>query len=163
MTIHQPMFPPPVEQGGKIVRLAASTPICTHEQLAALTWEPDPFFVGFDKDPAKMAEHEEKLKSVCIISRFAVALFGKTKQELIEAVRAMDADDDEEVRSGKFLDFIVDGRGKLEALLAFVTAVEIRHACAMASVYPDGGEQSPPIPTPPSPRIPRSLRRKLKI
>jgi hypothetical protein len=64
--------------------VAVSNPICTHEELAAPEFEPDPYFIGFDKDPARMEEHEEKLRSIGIISRFAVALLGKTKAELID-------------------------------------------------------------------------------
>jgi hypothetical protein len=148
---------------GRIIRLAASNSICTHKQLADLQFEPEQYFIGFDKDPARMEEHEEKLRSVGVISRFAVALLGKTKVELIEAVRSMDAGDDEQVRSGKFLEYVVDARGKLEALLSFVTALEIRHACAMANVYLDDEERLPPIPEPPAPEISRRHRRKLKI
>jgi hypothetical protein len=150
--------------GANVVRLAAaSDPIISHKQLAALEFEPDQFFIGFDKDPRKAEEHEEKLRSIGIISRFAVGLLGRTKAELIEAVRSMDVKGDDEASSDNFLRYIVDARGKLEALLAFVTAFEIRIACAIANVYSEDGKELPPLPEPPSPDIPRALRRKLKI
>jgi hypothetical protein len=138
-----------------VVSLAVSNPIITHEQLAALDWEPSPFFIGFDKNPEAMEEHEEKLRSIGIMSRFAVALLGKTKAELIEAVRAMDKDRDDDVNSANFLKYMVDARKKIEALLAFVTAIEGRHACAMANVYSEDGARLPPIPKPPSPELSR--------
>jgi hypothetical protein len=147
------------EAGTNVVTLAASNPIITHEELAALEFEAEPYFVGFDKDPARMEEHEEKLRSIGIMSRFAVALLGKTKAELIEAVRAMDAGDEEKVRSDNFLRYIVGAREKLEALLGFITALELRHACAMANVYPDDDERLPPIPKPPTAPMGRRRRK----
>jgi hypothetical protein len=131
-----------------IVRLATSTPICTHEELAALEFEPDPNFVNFGKSPESMEHHEEALRTISITSRFAVSLLGKTKAELIESVRHFDEDRDDEANSMTFLSYLTAGREKLEALLDFVTAAEIRHACAMAVVYSDNKEKSPPIPKP---------------
>jgi hypothetical protein len=44
----------------------------------------------------------------------------------------MDAGDDEEVRSGKFLEYVVDARRKLEALLV------LRHGSRMPTRLRDG-------------------------
>jgi hypothetical protein len=42
----------------------------------------------------------------------------------------------------------------VEAILAFISAAEIRHASAMANVYLDENEERlPPIPKPPSPEL----------
>jgi hypothetical protein len=134
---------------GNVVRLASSTPIITHEQLAATEFEADTYFVEFDKNPKAMEEHEAKLRSMGVMSRFAVSMLGKTKAELIEAVRSMDEKEDEEVNSGKFLWYMTGAREQMEALLAFITTMEIRWAIAAANVYADDGENLPPIPKPP--------------
>jgi hypothetical protein len=141
--------------GMSVVRIAVSNPIVTHEQLAAQEFEPWPEFVGFDKNPKAMEEHEQKLRSLGIMSRFAIGLLSKTKQELIESVRAMDKDRDEEVNSMNFLEYMSGAREKVEALLSFITAAEIRQACAMANVYSDDGDKLPPIPKPPEPTLGR--------
>jgi hypothetical protein len=133
-----------------VVRLAASTPICTHEELAAMSFEPWPGFVGFGKDPQAMEHHEEFLRAISIASRFAVSLLGKTKTELIESVRHFDEDRDEEANSMTFLTYLTDAREKAEALLRFITTAECRHACAMACAYPDDDAKQPPIPKPPA-------------
>jgi hypothetical protein len=73
-----------------VVSLAVSNPICTHEELAAMEFEPWPHFVNFGKDPEAMERHEEVLRTISITSRFAVSMLGKTKDELIESVRHFD-------------------------------------------------------------------------
>jgi hypothetical protein len=136
-----------------VVRIAASNPICTHQELAALEFEPSSKFVGFDKNPKAIEEHEQKIRTIGVMSRFAIAMLTKTKAELIDTVRSMDEDEDKEVNSSTFLEYMVDAREKLEALLAFVTAAEFRHACAMANVYSEEAEKLPPLPKPPVPTI----------
>jgi hypothetical protein len=106
-----------------------------------------------------MEEHEQKLRSIGIMSRFAVGLLGKSKQELIESVRAMDEDKDEETGSVAFLKYATDAREKLEALLSFVTSLEIRFASAMAVVYLGDEEKLPPIPKPSEPTLSGRNRR----
>jgi hypothetical protein len=75
----------------------------------------------------------------------------------------MDAGDDEEVRSGKFLEYVVDARRKLEALLV------LRHGSRMPTRLRDGErllddeEKRPPIPEPPAAGVSTRQRRKLKI
>jgi hypothetical protein len=145
-----------------IVRLAAETPICTHEQLAAMEFKPESYFVGFDKNPKAMEEHEDKLRAASVMSRFAVVTLGKTKEELIETVRSMDKDRDPEASSGNFLMWLTDGREKVEALLAFMTAAEVRFACACACVYPDDDERGPPLPKPPAKTLGGRKKRHLK-
>jgi hypothetical protein len=110
-----------------------------------MDFEPWPHFVNFGKDPEAMERHEEVLRTISITSRFAVSLLGKTKAELIESVRHFDKDHDEEANSMTFLKY----REKVEALLNFITTAEARHACAMAVVYSDENEKSPPVPKPP--------------
>jgi hypothetical protein len=131
-----------------VLRLAVSNPICTHEELAALEFEPFAQFVNFAKNPQAMEEHEEKLKTISVMSRFAIAMLGKTKAEMIQSILDFDEDADEEASSMAFLEYMTRARGNLEALFEFVTAAEIRHACAMANVYSDE-ERAPPIPEPP--------------
>jgi hypothetical protein len=130
------------------LKLAASTPICTHEELAALEFAPESHFVGVGQDPTRMETHEEFLRQINIMSRFAIGLLGKTKQELIDTVRNMDEDERTTADSCQFLEYLTDARGKAEALLNFLTSAEIRHACAMANVYAGDKEKLPPIPGP---------------
>jgi hypothetical protein len=134
-----------------IIRLAVSTPIATHEELAALRFEPESRLAGFDKNPRAIEDHEEKLRHIGIMSRFAIAMLSKSKAEMIEAVREMDAKRDEEVNSMTFLAYLTNAREKMEALLSFITAAEGRHACAMANVYADDKANLPPIPGPEKP------------
>jgi hypothetical protein len=133
-----------------VVRLATSTPVCTHEQLAAMPFEPFPGFVNFGQDPEAMEHHEEFLRSISVASRFALSMLGKTKAELIESVRHFDKDHDEEANSMTFLTYLTDAREKAETLLSFITTAECRHACAMAVVYSDDDAKQPPIPKPPA-------------
>jgi hypothetical protein len=82
------------------------------------------------------------------MSRFAIAMLSKSKAEMIETVREMDAKRDEEVNSMSFLAYLTSARETTEAILSFITAAEIRHACAMANVYAGDEANLPPIPTP---------------
>jgi hypothetical protein len=67
------------------------------------------------------------------------------------------------VNPSTFLQYMVDAREKVEALLSFITAAEFRHACAMANVYSDEEDKLPPIPNPPVPEIDSRRRRDLGI
>jgi hypothetical protein len=101
-----------------------------------------------------MERREKKLRSICIMSRLAIGVLSRTKQEMIDAVLAMDEkSDDHDVCSDGLLRYIVEAREQLEALLAMITAAEIRHACAMANVYSNDEDSLPPIPTPPEPLV----------
>jgi hypothetical protein len=59
--------------------------------------------------------------------------------------------------------YLTSARERLEALLAYVTAAEFRHASAMACVYSDDDEKLPPVPKPTSPKIDSRRRRELGI
>jgi hypothetical protein len=143
-----------------IIRLAISNPIATHEELAALPFEPESRLAGFDKNPKAIEDHEEKLRHIGIMSRFAIAMLSKSKAELIESVRNMDEARDEEVNSMSFLGYLTVARERMEAILSFVTAAEIRHACAMANVYANDKANLPPIPTPEKPTLGNPKRRR---
>jgi hypothetical protein len=136
-----------------VVRLAIDNPIITHEELAALPFEPESRLAGFDQNPKAIEDHEEKLRHIGIMSRFAIAMLSKSKAELIESVRGMDEKRDEEVNSMSFLAYLTAAREKTEAILSFLTAAEIRHACAMANVYAGDKANLPPIPTPEKPTL----------
>jgi hypothetical protein len=143
-----------------IIRLAISNPIATHEELAALPFEPESRLAGFDQDPNAIDDHEQKLRHIGIMSRFAIAMLSKSKAELIEAVRKMDEKRDEEVNSMSFLGHLTAAREKTEAILTFLTAAEIRHACAMANVYAGDKANLPPIPAPEKPTLGGPRRRR---
>lgn len=160
-TKRQPKMKLPADTSGPIVQLAVDNPIVTHEELAALEFEADPHFASFGNNAKAQTEHEERLRSIGIMSRFSLVILGMTKQELIDTVRSMDKDKDPEADSSSMLYYLTGAREKLEALLAFVTAAELRHASAMACVYPD--DDKPPVPNPPSPEIDRQRRRELGI
>ncbi len=154
---------PPADISARVVQLAVDNPIITHEQLAAQGFEPFSKFVGFGKNPKAQVEHEEILRSIGIMSRFSIAILGMTKAELIDTVRSTDSARDDEVSSSSMLWYLTGAREKLEALLAFVTAAELRQASAMANVYSDDGEKLPPIPNPPSTEISKHQRRELGL
>jgi len=143
-----------------VVRLAVHNPIISHEELAAQEFEPSPYFIGFDKNPKAMEEHEEKLRTIAVMSRFAISTLGKSKAELIETVRKMDEDEDEDVNSSNFLKYLLDSRGKVEAVLEFIVLAECRFAVAMANVYSEDGEKLPPIPKPSKPILGNPKRRR---
>jgi hypothetical protein len=153
----------PADTSGPVVQLAVDNPIITHEQLAAAEFEPWPELVGFGKNPKAQEEHEERLRSLGVMSRFSLAILGMTKAELIDRVRSMDEDKDEEANSGTFLWYLTGARERLEAILSFVISAEIRHASAMACVYSDESEKLPPVPKPPSPKMDSRRRRELGI
>jgi hypothetical protein len=146
-----------------VVRLAASTeqPLCSHEELAAMTFEPWPIFVDFEKKPGNLEKHRDQIHNVGTMSKFAIAVLGLTKDQLIEKVRQIDGGGDPEVTADNFLRYMVFAREDLEELLTIVTAAEYRHACAMANVYAEDGTKLPPIPKPPSSKLPPRKRRKI--
>jgi hypothetical protein len=148
-----------------IIRLAASTaqPICSHKELAAIEFEPWPRFVGFDNKPGAMEGHRDQIINLGRMSKFAIAILGMTKEQLIEKVREIDAkaENDDDVTADSFLRHIVYAREDLEELLTIVTTAEYRQACAMANVYAEDGTKLPPIPKPPSSKLPRRQQRKI--
>jgi hypothetical protein len=146
-----------------VIRLAASTaqPICSHEELAAMQFEPWPSFVGFEQKPGNVEKHRDQINNIGTMSKFAIAVLGLTKDELIEKVRQIDGGGDPEVTADNFLRYLVYAREDLEELLTIVTTAEYRHACAIANVYAEDGTKLPPLPKPPSPKLPRRQRRKI--
>jgi hypothetical protein len=91
---------------------------CTYQGLAEVTFEP---ISGLDD-----ADHEANLRRVTEVTRLAIDLLGKSKQELIEMVEAMSNEPGGLV--GTMLKGIADGKEKLEAMLKFVTAAQLRIA-----------------------------------
>jgi hypothetical protein len=103
---------------------------CTHKELSEITFKP---VSGLDG-----ANHEEKLARVASVARIAIGLLGKSKEELIEFIRATaDEDRSEESIAATVLIEIDDGLKKLEAITGFVTAARWRVASAAAVVYPE--------------------------
>jgi hypothetical protein len=147
-----------------VIRLAASTeqPLCSHEELAAMTFEPWPIFVDFEKKSGNLEKHRDQLQNVGTMSAFAIAVLGLTKDQLIEKVRQIDSGGDPEVTADNFLRYMVFAREDLEELLTIVTTAEYRHACAIANVYAEDGTKLPPLPKPPSPNLPRRQLRKVR-
>jgi hypothetical protein len=77
-------------------------------------------------------------------------------------VRSMDEHMNPQVNSGNFLMWLTGGREKVEALLNFMTAAEVRFASACACVYPDDDERAPPVPKPPVETLGGRKKRHLK-
>jgi hypothetical protein len=151
-----------------VIRLAASKPICTHQELAAMEFEPWPSFIGFDNKPGAAEGHRDQILNLGRMSKFAIAVLGLTKEQLIEKVREIDAnaeanDDENDVTADNFLRYMVCAREDLEELLTIVTTAEYRHACAIANVYAEDGSKLPPLPKPPSSNLPRRQRRKMNL
>jgi hypothetical protein len=149
-----------------VIRLAASTaqPICSHAELAAMEFEPWPSFIDFDNKPGAAEGHRDQILNLGKMSKFAIAILGMTKEQLIEKVRELDANAEasgDDVTADNFLRYMVYAREDLEELLTIVTTAEYRHACAIANVYAEDGAKLPPLPKPPSPKLPRRQRRKI--
>jgi hypothetical protein len=148
-----------------VTRLAASTeqPICSHEELAAMEFEPWPSFVDFDIKPGAAEGHRDQILNLGRMSKFAIAILGMTKEQLIEKVREIDAnaEDENDLTADNFLRHMVYAREDLEELRTIVTTAEYRHACAIANVYAEDGSKLPLLPKPPSSKLPRRQRRKI--
>jgi hypothetical protein len=148
-----------------VIRLAASTaqPICTHEELATMEFEPWPSFVDFENKPGAVEGHRDQILNLGKMSKFAIAILGMTKEQLIDKVREIDAnaESDDDLTADSFLRYLVCAREDLEELLTIVTTAEYRQACAIANVYAEDGTKLPPIPKPPSSKLPRRQRRKI--
>jgi hypothetical protein len=101
-----------------VVRLAASTeqPLCSHEELAAMKFEPWPIFVAFEQKPGNVEKHRDQINNIGTMSKFAIAVLGLTKDELIEKVRQIDGGGDPEVTADNFLRYMVFAREDLEEL-----------------------------------------------
>jgi hypothetical protein len=69
------------------------------------------------------------------VTRLAIGLLTESKQELIETVEAMSREPGGLVNA--MLRGLGDGKEKLEAMLEFVTAAQLRVASAVATVYPE--------------------------
>jgi hypothetical protein len=100
---------------------------CTYKELAEVKFEPIAELDGADR--------EANLQRVTEVTRLALELLGKSKPELIEMVETMAKEPGGLV--GTMLKGIGDGKEKLEAMLEFVTAAQLRVASAAATVYPE--------------------------
>jgi hypothetical protein len=93
-----------------VIRLAASTaqPICSHEELAAMQFEPWPSLVGFDNKPGAAEGHRDQILNLGNMSKFAIAVLGMTKEQLIEKVREIDgnAENDADLTAESFLQYM---------------------------------------------------------
>jgi hypothetical protein len=101
----------------------------TVEQLAALKFEPIAEFIDFE---AARPNIQESLNRLYTMGSVAIGLLGKTKAELREFVRNLDANSDPSDATG-FHELITDAREYAEGLVQFLTAAEIRFAVALAS------------------------------
>ena len=97
---------------------------CTYRQLADVTFDPI--------DGLESADHEANFQKVLEVARIAVDLLGKTKPELIEFVEATS----KKGLLGAMFEGVRDGKEKLEVMLEFVTAAQLRVAAATAVIYP---------------------------
>jgi hypothetical protein len=109
---------------GNILRLVASTPICTLEEAAEIKFGPIAELDG--------ADHEASLQRASEVTRLAIDLLCKSKPELIEMIEAMYKEPDALVSA--MLEGLRDGKEKLEAMLEFVTAAQLRAFSAAATV-----------------------------
>jgi hypothetical protein len=107
---------------------------CTYQGLADIKFEPIAGLVG--------ADHEENLEQVTRITRAALDLLGKSKQEMIDMVRAMRKDKSDGSSVSIMLRELGAGKTKLEAMLEFVTAAQLRVASAAAVVYPEASQSA---------------------
>jgi hypothetical protein len=99
----------------------------SYQQLADITFEPIAGLEG--------ADHEGNMRRAVEVTRLSIDLLGKSKQELIEMIEAMVKEPGG--LGVTMLQGIGDGKEKLEAMLEFVTAAQLRVASAAAAVYPE--------------------------
>jgi hypothetical protein len=119
--------------------LPAGGPCITHEQLAAQDFEPIPSFVGFSSDEQQKQKLEKFLADAAFVVRVSARINERTKAEVIELVKQMDASDDA-AESDEMLKLLVDGRENVQELVAMLEGAEVRFAIAMANVYTEAGE-----------------------
>jgi hypothetical protein len=111
-------------------RPGRSTPPPMRESaLAEMEWEPDA--------APDSAAVEERLKGIGRFMPYAIALLGRSKEDLIAVVEAM-------VEEGgrpallALMKELDTGAADLDALLELANATRFRLSSAVANVYPDG-------------------------
>jgi hypothetical protein len=90
--------------------------------------------VDFQNRADRIKAHEEKLQDLAISSRFAIAVLGQSKTQLIDMVNSMDEGGLR--HADEFLQCLVNGRKMTEAILEFITAAEHRITVALAKTIP---------------------------
>jgi hypothetical protein len=130
----------PTDCSAPVVKLAVNNPVCSHDELAAIDFQPVATFVGLPNDLSKLERHESFLRSIAIISRVAVSMLGLSKAEVVENIRK-GGDQEHDV---EMLEWLADGRKSATELLDMITRAECRYACAMASVYNEDGSLRDP-------------------
>jgi hypothetical protein len=111
-------------------------PIITHEELAALDFEP------YEPDvspPDALKTLDETLGQFWAAARSALGVVKMTKVELIAMTRKIGAKGSRE-EAERLLQFLVGGRELTEGLHKLIEAAEIRTAVALANIYPDGDD-----------------------
>jgi hypothetical protein len=116
-------------------RVGRSTPPPMSEAALSreMEWEPDA--------APDSAAVEERLKAIAKSMPFAIALLGKSKDDLIAVVEAV-------VEEGgppavlALMKEVDTGAADLDALLELVNAARFRLSSAVANVYPDGVDEA---------------------
>jgi hypothetical protein len=130
----------PIDRSTPVVQLAVNNPIITHEQMAALHFEPVPTFVGLSDDFEKLERHEGFLRKIAIISRVAVSMLGLTRAEIIENIRK----EENPRRDDEMLKWLMDGREAADELVDMIRQAETRYGIAMARLQPDHAQHRRP-------------------
>jgi hypothetical protein len=110
-----------------VIRLVVSNPLLRNKEVAE--FEAIPEFVEFRYSSERAQAHTENLQNLSIATHFAIIILGRSKFELIELVKLMD--DHEPVGGAQLQRGLIRGRELAAAILAMMTAAEMRVAAAL--------------------------------
>jgi hypothetical protein len=100
-------------------------------ELKDVEFEAIPEFRNYNARPEVLSKHERRLQDHAMHSRAALMVLGQSKSQLIDMVRALDAED--KALADTFLQGLIGGRELASALLEMITAAESRLAVAIAN------------------------------
>jgi hypothetical protein len=112
-----------------VIRSVIFNPLLTSKDVAEFDFEAIPEFLEFRSNSERAQAHAENLQNLSIATHFAIIILGRSKSELIELVKLMD--EDEPVGAAQLQRGLIRGRELAAAVLAMMTAAEMRVAAAL--------------------------------
>jgi hypothetical protein len=112
-----------------VIRLVVFNPLLTSNGVVEFDFEAIPEFVEFRSNSERAQAHAENLQNLSIATHFAIIILGRSKSELTELVKLMD--EDEPVGAAQLQRGLIHGRELAAAVLAMMTAAEMRVAAAL--------------------------------
>jgi hypothetical protein len=115
-------------RSNNVIRLAVAN-LRAVKEMADLDFEAVAEFIDFRAGRGRATVHEDRLQRVRTATDLAIIVLGRSKSELIELVRSMDA---EPVSAAELRRGLIRGREAAAAILDMMTAAETRVAAALA-------------------------------